>query len=291
MNLMAWTIYFFGSGFAFFCGVGCVLACLPISFGQWHGWRHVSAIAGATGVALTILSGTPLPIWFYAIAVLLTATWLIVMRFQSTGPRASRVGLPLLVAVVWLGGAVAELPYHMVPKVKVIGSPRLYLFGDSISAGVNDQTKTWPQLLARSHSVEISDYSLAGATVGQMLRRANDVSLGDGIVLLEIGGNDLLGTTATEDFAKNLETLLKQVCQPKRQVLMFELPLPPLRNEYGRIQRRLAARYHILLIPKRILIAVLTGTGATIDSIHLSPKGHQRMAEVVWRIIRPAYET
>jgi acyl-CoA thioesterase-1 len=229
--------------------------------------------------------------WFYAMALGLTMAWLIANRLHSTGLQARAFGLPLFVAVVWLGGTVAELPYHMLPVMKAIGSPRLYLFGDSISAGVNGQTNTWPQLLARSHSVEISDYSLAGATVGQMLRRANDVSLGDGIVLLEIGGNDLLGTTASEDFATNLEQLLKLVCQPKRQVLMFELPIPPLRNEFGQIQRRLAAQHHILLIPKRILIAVLTGTDTTIDSIHLSPMGHQRMADVVWKIIRPAFET
>ncbi|HEV3137772.1 MAG TPA: SGNH/GDSL hydrolase family protein, partial [Pirellulales bacterium] len=166
----------------------------------------------------------------------------------------------------------------MLPVVNASGSPRLYLFGDSISAGLNDQTNTWPKRLASSQSVEISDYSLAGATVGQILRRVNDTPLGDGIVILEIGGNDLLGTTTNEDFAANLEMLLKRVCQPRRQVLMFELPIPPLRNEFGRIQRRLAVQYHVLLIPKRILIAVLAGTGATLDAIHLSPSGHQQMA-------------
>jgi acyl-CoA thioesterase I len=71
---------------------------------------------------------------------------------------------------------------------------------------------------------------------------------------------------------------------------MFDLPLPPLYNEFGRIQRRLAAQYGVLLIPKRVLVDVIARDGATLDSIHLTERGHQRMAEVVWRVIEPAYE-
>ena len=40
---------------------------------------------------------------------------------------------------------------------------------------------------------------------------------------------------------------------------MFELPLPPLKNEFGRAQRDLAAQFHVLLIPKRLLIGMITG--------------------------------
>ncbi len=108
-------------------------------------------------------------------------------------------------------------------------------------------------------------------------------------MLLEIGGNDLLGSPAGENFERDLQELLKRVCQPGRQVLMFELPLPPLHNEFGRVQRRLAAQCHVLLIPKRFLIDLLASEGTTLDSIHLSARGHQRMAALVWRIIRPAY--
>lgn len=36
--------------------------------------------------------------------------------------------------------------------------------------------------------------------------------------------------------------LLKAVCQPGRQVAMFELPIPPLYEGFGRVQRKLASR-------------------------------------------------
>jgi lysophospholipase L1-like esterase len=51
----------------------------------------------------------------------------------------------------------------------------------------------------------------------------------------------------------------------------------------------LAARYGVLLIPRRIFMGVITADGSTLDSIHLTREGHQRMAEVVWSLIQTAY--
>jgi len=67
--------------------------------------------------------------------------------------------------------------------------------------------------------------------------------------------------------------------------MMFELPLPPFHNRYGDAQRRLAEHYKVHLVPKRVLIGELTSEGATVDSIHLSRRGHALMAETVWEII------
>jgi len=45
------------------------------------------------------------------------------------------------------------------------------------------------------------------------------------------------------------------------------------------------------MIPKWVFVNVLTAGGATVDSVHLSRQGHERMAETVWNVIRPAFET
>ena len=119
--------------------------------------------------------------------------------------------------------------------------------------------------------------------------QANQLPAEGGLVLIEIGGNDLLGETTSAQFERDLNQLLSQIRAPGRTLVMFELPLPPLCNEYGRIQRRLAARYGVRLIPKRVFISVLAGGGATLDSIHLSEAGHQQMADSVWAVIDPAY--
>ena len=61
--------------------------------------------------------------------------------------------------------------------------------------------------------------------------------------------------------------------------------LPPLFGEFGRVQRRAAKKYGVKLIPKRILMGVLSRREATSDSIHLTGNGQQAMARAVWRIV------
>lgn len=99
----------------------------------------------------------------------------------------------------------------------------------------------------------------------------------------------MLGSTKSSQFARDLDALLSAVAAPDRQLIMFELPLPPLRHEYGRIQRALAKKYDVALIPKRVLVSVIAPDNSTVDSIHLTAVGHQRMAERVWSIVGPAY--
>ncbi|MCI0357231.1 MAG: GDSL-type esterase/lipase family protein, partial [Planctomycetaceae bacterium] len=203
-------------------------------------------------------------------------------------------------ALIWLGIIALELPHQFAPRLEPLGSPPLWIIGDSATAGLGSNERTWPDLLPES--VEVHNLAQAGATTAMAVKsQANQITSDGGVVLIEIGGNDLLleGGSARQ-FERDLDALLLQVCgsagaspsqagASRRTVIMFELPLPPLCNEYGRIQRRLAARYGVRLIPKRVLIGVLAGGGATLDSIHLTNNGHQQMAGEVWAVISPTY--
>ncbi len=59
---------------------------------------------------------------------------------------------------------------------------------------------------------------------------------------------------------------------------MFELPLPPFHGGFGKAQRMLAAKYHVLLLPRVWLASVLGAEGATRDGLHLSQKGSEALA-------------
>jgi acyl-CoA thioesterase-1 len=149
--------------------------------------------------------------------------------------------------------------------------------------------ETWSNFLKRAHGIEVKDHSQPGAKVATMVRKAEGLSLEPGLVLLEIGGNDVLGSTSAVDYERSLDKLLALLTGPGRQVIMFELPLPPFCNEFGRAQRWLARKHGVQLIPKRIFVNVLTADGATVDSVHLSSRGHELMAQAVWDVIRPAF--
>ena len=77
---------------------------------------------------------------------------------------------------------------------------------------------------------------------------------------------------------------------PEREILMFELPLPPFHHNFGRIQRKLARKHGVALIPKRLFAQVLAAPGSTSDGLHLSEKGATLMADTVKDLIMPALE-
>jgi acyl-CoA thioesterase-1 len=286
-------IYHIASGQAFFVGsalvlLGLVLAIIIIKRSGFMVFRNVPVFVGAILVAV---SATPFPCWFYAVLGLTTLVWLLSEWLRAKVRKQVLIACRLALLVCWFAGIGTELPYHMVPTLPALGRPELFVIGDSVTAGLGERKEvTWPALLAREHDVIVHDFSHVGATVLSAARKqAIRLEERGGLVLLEIGGNDLLGSTAAPDFRKGLDQLLSIVCRPGRTVVMFELPLPPFRNEFGRIQRGLAADYGVTLIPKRIFLAVLMTPGATVDGVHLSPSGHQLMRDAVWELVEPAY--
>jgi acyl-CoA thioesterase-1 len=255
-------------------------------------WQKIAAtLIVIFGIILIVLSGTPLPYWLYAVAIGATLIWLVAERFDNERLKSRRKWLRGSVVVAWLICIAIEIPCHVTPTLVATGKPTFYVIGDSVTAGLNDDgSPRWPQLLARDHAVEVIDLAHNGATCSSAVKQADELPADGGLLLLEIGGNDLLGSTTSEKYARDLDQLLGKVCTPQRTVAMFELPLPPFFNEFGRTQRALAAKHGVILIPKQVFVAVLATNGATTDSIHLSPAGHRKMAETIWSFIKPAYE-
>ena len=233
-------VYFFGSGLAFFVGIALVLAALGLStIPLWPNAGRFTAPVATIGAVLVGLSATPLPYWFYGLLLLSLLAWAIVPAIRQQLPACSSGVIRLLVALLWLTAAAMEIPYQLPPK---LGDQRrfttLSIVADSVTAGLGDpRVTTWPRLLSVNRSLEICDLSHAGETVESAMLRLAYSPLGDGLVLLEIGGNDLLGPTTMGKYAQDLEELLTRVCTVDRTVLMFELPSIPFHNEFGRIQR------------------------------------------------------
>jgi acyl-CoA thioesterase-1 len=193
---------------------------------------------------------------------------------------------------VWIIAACAEAPYHFTRPLRPVSQRSITVIGDSISAGMGaeDKAETWPRILARIRQLELHDISHPGETAASALKRVRQHPIRSPVVVLEIGGNDLLGATSAARFADDLDALLTHLSAPDRQIVMFELPLPPFYHEYGRVQRTAAAKHKVVLVPKRVLLSILADEGATLDTIHLTQPGHQVMADRVWQLVQDAYE-
>jgi acyl-CoA thioesterase-1 len=160
---------------------------------------------------------------------------------------------------------------------------RIIVVGDSISAGIGNDIAVWPDLLERRYHIEVTNLSRPGLTIAGAIEQAEKLQSSDftgSIVILEIGGNDILGGRDARSFNKELDELL-DLLHGAPQLLLFELPLPPFYNRYAKSQRRLTKKYNAALIPKRVISKIIREPGATIDGLHLSQKGQQMMEELV----------
>jgi acyl-CoA thioesterase-1 len=272
--------------------VGSVMILLAVLFSSLTRLRIRNLLAYPLvimGASAVLLSATPLPVWFYTLWGAAVIAWLAGGVGHRTASRKLRFVSRVVLAVLCLVALALELPYHLMPDVPYGEGNVLYVIGDSFSAGIGGVgEQAWPQVLGKAHDVRVFNLAKAGATVADASRQAKAVHERHAVVLVEIGGNDLFPPTPTQEFRAALERLLSDVTGPARTVVMLELPLLPFQNEYGRIQRELAKQYHVFLVPKRFLVAVLSSSGATVDLAHLSPAGHNLMAERTWPVIRAA---
>lgn len=261
--------------------VGLVLACLAVVLGKgaqrrWS--RFASHIAMVTGAIMVLASATPIPLWVYA-----GWTFLLVFTALFSGHRRWGHATVMLLCVASTIMVVVEAPYHRLVKVPVAGLDTLYVIGDSLSQGAHAPGRNWPELLGEKAGLKTVNLGVPGARVENALAQAKGIDKDTALVLLEIGGNDLLDDKG--GFEQGLEALLGTVCSPGRLVVMVELPLPPTFNRFGAVQRRLAKTHGVLLIPKKFLARVLGTPGATEDGLHFSNEGHVQLADTLCTLL------
>lgn len=274
------------SGQAFFSGVLLIVLAIAMSASSKRPLKRLSLLASIVGMIAVVVSSTPIPYWCCAILAITTAAWIVFLYKKARKPWTGYVAI-----VAWLIAVAVEIPYHVAPTLKPASSRSITIIGDSVTAGIEaDETAvTWPNLLQRKHDLIVQDISHVGETAASALKRAKAHEIASSVVFIEIGGNDLLGSTSAEQFAIDLDALLSDLSAPDRQLIMLELSLPPFYHSFGYAQRELAAKHNAALVPKRVLLSVFAGDSSTLDSIHLTQVGHQQMAENVWQLIKSAY--
>ena len=279
-------VYHIASGHVFFTGIALVMLAAFASTRSNSRLQRITVLSFLIGAIFLSISSTAIPYWYYAVALIVTLAWLL-----SLFVKQWRGWSPYAVIVAWALAAAIEIPYHLTPSLQPTSARSLTVIGDSVTAGMGrgDESIRWPQLLAQEHQIDVQDISHMGETATSALKRLRKQPANSQVVILEIGGNDLLGTTTPAQFDHALDALLSEVSSPGRQVMMFELPLPPFQFEYGRIQRSLARKYQVSLVPKRVFLSILAANDATLDTIHLSQEGHERMAACVWQLVQSAY--
>lgn len=279
------VVEYFANGFVFFVGAFLISVSAYLGSYRTKVRRSRVLLLCLIGVVLIIVSAAPFSYFYYGLCFVLLLLWC-----RSISGReihfARKLSIFLILQLLIWTGILYEATYQFYPHSIDSSFPRLIVFGDSVTSGMGgDKIETWPRILRREQDLQIQDLSQVGATVSTALKKAKQNELVGNVAIVEIGGNDLFGSTSMKDFEADLDELLQLLKEQDKIIYLFELPLIPFYNEYGRIQRRLAKKYYVRLIPKRVLMGVLAGDDATIDSIHLTQAGHREMAKRVFEIV------
>ena len=313
-------VYHIASGQSLFTGCLAIVAAVSLSWssGQWP--NRLRIMLAMLGLILIVVSSAAIPFWVDTIGLVLFTAFVFfcsgrprpikatirtrhgneaqrgstvhATRFNPASSAATRNAIRWLLLIVVAIAMACEVPYHFQPKLQLAQDRSLTVIADSITAGMGsgDPMLRWPQRIEDDHRLDVQDLARPGETVESAASRNQGIVIRGSVVVLEIGGNDLLGSTTLAEFEEGLDRLLSLVADGQRQVVMFELPLLPLQHRFGRAQRRLARKHHVHLLPKRLLLDAIQDPSSTMDSIHLTESGHARMAKIVWTVIAPAFD-
>ena len=276
----------FLDGTALFAGLALVLAAGAMFVRSGTGLlRPISTVLLLAGFAAVLLSAVPLPSWLYALWVLPAGAVLVLGNLPGAAPvlRFRAFGA-LCAASLFL--LLAEAPHLRAPRIRLAAEQPVYVVGDSISAGIGSGERCWPEVLAASTSLRVVNLAEPGATTQSALGQVPRIAESNAVVLLEIGGNDLLDRKGAATFETHLDQLVSVLRANGHDVATFELPLFPFQNAYGRAQRAVAKRHAVALIPRRHFARVLGMPDGTLDGLHLTQKGHDEMARRVAALLR-----
>jgi lysophospholipase L1-like esterase len=281
---------YLASGDSLYPGAVLLLAAVAWKSLSARGPRLLQSLMAWLGLAMVVIASPPISGWAAATFVVAFLVWLNTANQFGVGSRWMRVRVAATFALLVLLLAVSgsELLHRRMPRITGQPSDHLVVIGDSISSGIDAHTPAWPTLFQLQTGIAVWNLSHPGATVVEARVMAPQVRPQDALILIEIGGNDLLSGMSAAEFGQRLDSLLSSLKMPGRTLVMFELPLLPHKIGYGRVQRRLSSKYGVFLIPKHFFTRVLSGADATSDGLHLSESGARSMSALVERTLSPA---
>lgn len=190
--------------------------------------------------------------------------------------------LALLSVLLVAGSACRRTPPNLDPPGKTI-----VCLGDSITAGVGvGPGEAYPDLLAKELGVEVVNAGVPGDTAAQGLARLRRVLDEDPwLVVVELGGNDILRRMPPEETEQALRTLLDRLLAAHVVPLVVEVDAP-FAASYRAVFDHLEKDYPIVF-EDEALGEILRDRSLKSDEIHPNALGQQKLAQALREAIEP----
>ncbi len=196
-------------------------------------------------------------------------------------------------AAYWLWGGKAAT----YPITNERGPGRgIVAFGDSLTAGNGaGPGESYPEQLAKLLGATVVNAGHSGDTTEAALARVDRDVLGSDppprVVIVFLGGNDILRNVPRTEFVANLESIVRRIQARGCLVVLVGIRSGLMNAYYSTEYRELARKTGCPLVPN-VLDGIMGDPALMSDQIHPNGRGYARMtgriAEVVRRYIVPA---
>lgn len=167
---------------------------------------------------------------------------------------------------------------------------QVIFFGDSLTSGygLKESKKSFPIQLSKLLKLPKKIYGYPGNTTGDGLKKIKNLTdEAPSLVILTLGGNDILRRRKLDETKENLDKILKTLQEQGHTVVYTEV-LSVMDGKRHLMHIELCKKFKIALVPD-ILSGMLSGTEyMQADSIHPNGAGCQLIAE---RIMATLQET
>ena len=206
------------------------------------------------------------------------------MRLHENGCWRAVVCIALALAIVLAGcGKKATLP-------KLASGDVIVAFGDSLTHGTGaSEHESYPAVLAQLIGHDVVRAGVPGEVTAQGLQRLPAVldEYRPRLVIVCLGGNDMLRRLSMADTRSNLREIVKTLKERDIGVVLIVVPQPALLSSppefYAELAREFAVPYE-----GEILKTVLYAAEMKADPIHPNARGYRKMAEAVAALLRQA---
>lgn len=195
----------------------------------------------------------------------------------------------LLTAVAGCGGS--EQTYDG-PTLSYLAPGAVILaFGDSLTYGTGAEGEaSYPARLAARIDRRVVNAGVPGETSGQGRRRLSEwlARVQPDLVLLCLGGNDMLRRGSPETLRENLRAMVEMIRGQGAEVVLIAVPkLQAWSLEPHPLYRELGADLGIPVLDAS-LATILSDGALKSDAIHPNARGYAVLAEDIHRLLRGA---